>query len=89
VFVLDFDTLQYGGEKWLVLTTTTAMGGRNPYLGIAYMSIGALCILLGFLFTIRHCIKPRKLGDESYLSWNQPGGGLPTNKRRTKHLHKD
>lgn len=33
----------------------------------------------------------RKLGDESYLSWNQPGGGLPKNKRVTEleHLHKD
>lgn len=85
--MLDFDTLQYGGQKWLVLSTTTAMGGRNPYLGIAYMAIGALCILLGLLFTIRHLIRPRKLGDESYLSWNQPGGGLPSNKR--KHLHRD
>ncbi|KAI8083342.1 ligand-effect modulator 3 family [Gilbertella persicaria] len=74
---MNFDTRQYGGEKWLVLSTTTGMGGRNPYLGIAYMSVGALCIFLGLLFTIRHCIKPRKLGDESYLSWNQPGGGLP------------
>ncbi|KAL0138954.1 LEM3/CDC50 family protein [Mucor lusitanicus] len=61
----NFDTLQYGGQKWLVLSTTTAMGGRNPYLGIAYMAIGALCILLGLLFTIRHLIRPRKLGDES------------------------
>ncbi|KAL7333855.1 alkylphosphocholine resistance protein lem3 [Mucor circinelloides] len=83
----NFDTLQYGGQKWLVLSTTTAMGGRNPYLGIAYMAIGALCILLGLLFTIRHLIRPRKLGDESYLSWNQPGGGLPSSKR--KHLHRD
>jgi hypothetical protein len=52
------------------------------------MSIGALCILLGLLFTLRHCIKPRRLGDENYLSWNQPGGGLPSNKR-APHLHKE
>ncbi|KAI7897015.1 ligand-effect modulator 3 family [Mucor mucedo] len=78
---MNFDTLQYGGTKWLVLSTTTALGGRNPYLGIAFMSIGALCIVLGILFTLRHLIKPRKLGDESYLSWNQPGGGLPSNSR--------
>ncbi|KAI9487283.1 MAG: ligand-effect modulator 3 family [Benjaminiella poitrasii] len=84
---MNFNTAQYGGQKWIVLTTTTAMGGRNPYLGIAYLAIGALCILLGLLFTVRHCIKPRKLGDESYLSWNQPGGGLPSAKR--KHLHKE
>ncbi|KAI9259727.1 cell cycle control protein [Helicostylum pulchrum] len=85
---MNFDTLQYDGTKWLVLSTTTALGGRNPYLGIAFMSIGGLCILLGILFTLRHCIRPRKLGDESYLSWNQPGGGLPKNKRAA-HLHNE
>ncbi|KAI8987486.1 ligand-effect modulator 3 family [Mycotypha africana] len=85
---MNFDTLQYGGEKWLVLTTTTAMGGRNPYLGIAYMAVGGLCILLGIILTIRHLVKPRKLGDESYLSWNQPGGGLPNRKNQVKQ-HQD
>ncbi|CAO3639373.1 unnamed protein product [Mucor hiemalis] len=84
---MNFDTIQYGGTKWLVLSTSTALGGRNPYLGIAFMAIGGLCLLLGILFSLRHLIKPRKLGDESYLSWNQPGGGLPSAKRA--HLHKD
>ncbi|CEG71775.1 hypothetical protein RMATCC62417_07448 [Rhizopus microsporus] len=88
---MNFDTLQYSGTKWLVLSTTTPLGGRNPYLGIAYMAIGAICILLGIVFSLRHLIKPRKLGDESYLSWNQPGGGLPKNKRANEleHLHKE
>ncbi|KAI7871592.1 cell cycle control protein [Spinellus fusiger] len=85
---MNFDTLQYDGTKWLVLSTTSSLGGRNPYIGIAYMAIGSLCILLGLLFTLRHCIRPRKLGDTSYLSWNKPGGGLPSKKIR-KILHKD
>ncbi|KAG1138508.1 hypothetical protein G6F37_010465 [Rhizopus arrhizus] len=88
---MNFDTLQYGGTKWLVLSTTTSLGGRNSYLGVAYMAIGGICIFIGILFSLRQIFKPRKLGDESYLSWNQPGGGLPKNKRVTEleHLHKD
>ncbi|KAG2207168.1 hypothetical protein INT47_012221 [Mucor saturninus] len=84
---MNFDTRMYGGQKWLVLSTTSPLGGRNPYLGIAYMAIGAISIFLGLVFSLRHCIKPRKLGDQSYLSWNQPGGGLPVNKRSKKVLH--
>ncbi|KAG2173147.1 hypothetical protein INT43_004520 [Umbelopsis isabellina] len=73
----NFDVKKFSGTKSIVITTTSPLGGRNPYLGIAYMSIGAFCFLLGIIFTIRHCIRPRKLGDTSYLSWNKPDGGLP------------
>lgn len=47
------------------------MGGRNPFLGIAYVVVGVLCVFLGLLFTARHLYKPRRLGDHTYLSWNQ------------------
>lgn len=35
------------------------MGGKNPFLGIAYVVVGGICIVLGFLFTATHLIKPR------------------------------
>lgn len=39
------------------------IGGKNPFLGIAYIAVGGVCVLLGLLLTLRHLIKPRKLGD--------------------------
>lgn len=35
------------------------MGGKNPFLGIAYVVVGGICIVLGTLFTATHLIKPR------------------------------
>ncbi|KAJ4412048.1 alkylphosphocholine resistance protein lem3 [Gnomoniopsis sp. IMI 355080] len=69
----------YKGTKSVVISTRTVMGGRNPFLGIAYVVVGGICILLGVLFTVTHLLKPRKLGDHTYLSWNNaPAGKGPT-----------
>lgn len=55
----DFPVLPFDGTKSILLSTRTIMGGRNPFLGIAYVVVGGLCILLGALFTATHLIKPR------------------------------
>jgi hypothetical protein len=34
------------------------MGGKNPFLGIAYVVVGGFCIVLGVVFTIAHLVKP-------------------------------
>lgn len=60
----------YGGTKSIFISTRTVMGGKNPFLGIAYVVVGGVCVLLGVLFTVAHLIKPRKLGDHTYLTWN-------------------
>lgn len=43
----------------MVISTRTVMGGRNPFLGIAYVVVGGLCIVLGAIFTVTHLLKPR------------------------------
>ncbi|KAF9932601.1 hypothetical protein FBU30_007747 [Linnemannia zychae] len=68
---MNYDTTAYGGTKSLVISTVSFMGGRNPFLGIAYIVVGAICVVLGLVFTARHLYKPRRLGDHTYLSWNQ------------------
>jgi hypothetical protein len=56
---LDFPVKVYSGTKSILITTRTIMGGKNPFLGIAYVVVGGLCIVLGVVFTIAHLVKPR------------------------------
>lgn len=58
-FAADFPSEIYQGTKSFIISTRTVMGGRNPFLGIAYVVVGGVCILLGALFTVTHLIKPR------------------------------
>jgi len=76
----SFPVDKYSGTKSILISTRTIMGGKNPFLGIAYIVVGGLCILLGAVFLATHLIKPRKLGDHTYLTWNndQPSTATTT-----------
>lgn len=50
---------EYDGTKSILLSTRTALGGKNPFMGIAYVVVGGVCVLLGVLFTIAHLVRPR------------------------------
>ncbi|KAG9104648.1 hypothetical protein FRC06_000412 [Ceratobasidium sp. 370] len=69
---LNFPVSQYGGTKAIVISTVSWIGGKNPFLGWAYIAVAGLFVLLGVAGTARHLLRPRKLGDMNMLSWNQP-----------------
>jgi len=60
----NYPVKAFDGRKKLILSTVSWMGGRNPFLGIAYMVVGVLCILLALIFLIIHC-KIGKSADET------------------------
>lgn len=70
----------YKGTKSIVLSTRTVMGGRNSFLGIAYVVVGGICILLGVLFTVTHLLKPRCVLS---LSLSLFSSDRPKKKKRT------
>lgn len=69
-----YNVTSYGGTKSIVISTTSVLGGKNAFLGTAYVTVGTLCWVFGLGFLIRHMLYPRKLGDHTYLSWNQSKG---------------
>lgn len=53
----------FDGQKFIVLSTTSWLGGKNSFLGWAYIVVGIVCIVLAISFAIKHAISPRPLGD--------------------------
>ncbi|KAK3000169.1 hypothetical protein RJ639_023434, partial [Escallonia herrerae] len=67
----NYNTYSFGGTKKLVLSTSSWLGGRNNFLGMAYTSVGFSSVLVAFVFLLLHVRKPRPYGDASCISWNK------------------
>lgn len=59
----NYNTYSFGGNKKLVLSTASWIGGKNYLLGIAYLTVGGLCLFLAISFILLYLIKPR------YVNW--------------------
>jgi len=55
----NYNTYSFGGTKALVLSTTSWIGGRNNFIGVAYVAIGGICLLLAMGFVMLYVLKPR------------------------------
>lgn len=50
----NYPVLHFHGTKKVILSTVSWMGGKNPFLGIAYLVLGSACILTGCLMLAVH-----------------------------------
>ena len=51
-----FDVSSFKGKKYLILSTVNAFGGKNSFLGISYIVLGAISIVLAIVFIIGYNI---------------------------------
>ena len=66
-----YNTYRFGGKKSVVLSTTSWLGGKNNFLGIAYVIAGSTSLFAAIVFFMLHISFRRPLGSEDYLSWRR------------------
>ncbi|KAG9493732.1 cell cycle control protein 50A [Eleutherodactylus coqui] len=50
----NYPVFSFDGRKRMILSTISWMGGKNPFLGIAYITVGSICFFLGVVLLIIH-----------------------------------
>lgn len=55
----NFPVDSFGGTKGIVISESSWLGGKNPFLGIMYLVVGLVCIILGAAFLAKHLVSPR------------------------------
>ncbi|KAG4124510.1 hypothetical protein ERO13_D10G044100v2 [Gossypium hirsutum] len=55
----NYNTYSFGGKKKLVLSTTSWLGGKNDFLGLAYVFIGSSSVTIAVVFTLLHLLSQR------------------------------
>jgi len=65
-----FDVRSFGGSKSIIISTISSIGGKNSYVGTAFIVVGALALMLTALFVVKHMTSERRrLGDTNLLRW--------------------
>ena len=53
----QYQVAPFQGQKSFVLSTTNALGGKNYFLAVCYITVGTLCLLFAFVFCVAYMKK--------------------------------
>ncbi|CAB4276489.1 unnamed protein product [Prunus armeniaca] len=67
----NYNTYSFGGKKKIVLSTSSWLGGKNDFLGLAYTFVGSTSIFISVVFLLLHMKNPRPYRERPYLPWNK------------------
>lgn len=56
----NYPVAKFNGEKYFVLSTVNAFGGKNNFLGISYIVVGVICLLMALAFFIGYKVHNKK-----------------------------
>lgn len=87
----DYPVSAFGGKKRVILSTTSWMGGKNNFLGIAYLVVGCVTFVMGVVFLVLEksgilsrsgCALTRRLGFHAHVLCRFGGSpATPTSSR--------
>lgn len=49
-----FNTYEFEGSKTVILTTNSWVGGKNNFMGAAYLVTGGLCFIIALAFFLAY-----------------------------------
>lgn len=53
----NYDVTSFDGKKTFVMSTTNKLGGKNYFLAICYIVVGAMCLIFAIIFLIAYMRK--------------------------------
>uniref|UniRef100_A0A0N5BDB3 CDC50-like protein n=1 Tax=Strongyloides papillosus TaxID=174720 RepID=A0A0N5BDB3_STREA len=59
----NYDVISFNGTKKFVVTTTSWIGSKNTFLGIAFLTVAGLCIFSGLFLLFMHYKFGHSLGE--------------------------